>query len=649
MLTTSTKKRMRQAISVMVMVAMVLGFGGLSAAKSFAITGGGGTNPIEIPGMGKQMRVTDYSGLGMQYAMSKTVDLSDTDVDVTITPAEREAILKKVGAEAETYIEKVEKNRLLYYFESITGSYKSVVNDGRSLVVEDKPYVRIAKGQWEEDVKENNSTSMYHSAVEGIASKSESVKVFFDVIDAIYAVYESDGCEYKADNPAYADIADSLLEGNVDKDLIEWKTQELYNNEIGDLFVERLGSQLNAKFSFSVVPLAEDGSEDAVFGVDGTTIKRGTFKEGVTEMPFSQIDFGAKGQVYDEILMEDMGRIIAGETDEGENNRDGRDALTRALVFDMGQLTSSDDSQYSWGVNMKRSLEDGWEGWHMLLEVADSLATYDVFTPDWSYIRTFNLHLNPSVIYVADFARADLITGTEFDDSGKLVSITKPIMPANENSEKRVDYLKPVYDRLGDYFDESANGVYRFKLVESQIDPVELPNGAKFNDNNEEKIFDLAVKDGNITISLYEDPSGYGKYQEAVAKMKKAYDDLLSGKATMEEYMTSIDDLRGVFLQGLPAFTNSVTKEEEPTTPTTKPDGDGTPDGTPDKEVSQKTPTDTPVDMDGGTDKDSGDSDKGGKGSKTGDSTNMIIPGLLALLALVTGGSVAIRRRRMDH
>jgi len=606
---------------------------------------GGGTisNPI------KGGTVTEYSGLGMQYAMSKTVDLSGTGVDVTITEAEREAIYDSVKAEARDYVEQAAQNDLLSHIRNFMKSYNEVVNNGKSIVLDGQPYVRIAKGDWGVDVQENNSLTgfQYDNAIKAISTISGKNK-FFDVVDELYAIYEGDACLFKENNPAYAEIVETLLEGKYDEQLIEYKTQELYNNEIGEVFVDKLNKQLNVKFSFAVQPLAKDGSEDAAFGVDGTNVKRGTFTKGQTEMPFSQVDFGARNQVYDEILNEDMAKIISGEEDVPEENRDGRDALTRALVFDLGQLVSSDDSQYAYSVNMERSRADGWNGWHFLLEVGDSLATYDVFLPSWSYVRTFNLHLNPAVTYTAGYSRADIITGAEFDDSGKLISITKPIVPGKKGLRK--DYLKSVYDRLGQYFNESADGTYRFKLVESQMDPEVLPNGAKFENNTEEKIFDVIVKGGKITIELYENAAAYEEYQQALKDKQVAYDNWSNGSGTQDAYLNAALKANTLKLQALPAFLNSVAKEEEPTTePTTTPDGDGTPDGMQDKEVGQNTPTDTPVDMDGGTDKDSGDSGKGGKGSKTGDSSNMIIPSLLALLALVTGGSVAIRRRRMDH
>ena len=452
MIKNETILKMRKIISVMTISAMLLSIAGASVLKANASIFPIDDNPNYI----SKDRSLDYTGLGMQFAMNKTVDLTGTGVDVTITDAERNSILEGVAKDAEEFVKEHQKK---FYISILRDELEAISSTYRRTVITVNPdgtstpettdirtifgKCRNQDGEWmDADGDQPGNMPIL------IPKMVQEEDLFFGIVDTIYdKIAEIDntflGWDY------YEDLAEEIYDTYIDsfdprtsakpawvpdgvtrddsKDfyneidkIIELKTQELYNNKINTLFVKKLGKQLDVKFSFALEELSATGAENNKFGVDGTKVKRGKLVSGKSQMPFSEVDFAADDHIYDEILNEDMNNILSGGEDNAKNNRDGRDVFTHSLIFDLGQLRSSDDSQYSYSENMERSLEDGWEGWHFLLEVGDSLTTYDVFWPLWSYVQTFNLHLNPAVMYTVDNVRADVITDAVFDDSGKL-------------------------------------------------------------------------------------------------------------------------------------------------------------------------------------------------------------------------------------
>ena len=582
MIRNETILKMRKIISVMTISAMLLSIAGASVLKANASIFPIDDNPNYI----SKDRSLDYTGLGMQFAMNKTVDLTGTGVDVTITDAERNSILESVAKDAEEFVKEHQKN---FYISILRDELEAISSTYRRTVITVNPdgtstpettdirtifgKCRNQDGVWMDadgDQPGNmpilipkmvQEEDLFFGIVDTIYDKIEEIDNTFlgwdyyeDLAEEIYDTYIGSFDPRTSAKPAW--VPDGVTRDDskdfyneIDK-IIELKTQEMYNNKINTLFVKKLGKQLDVKFSFALEELSATGSENNKFGVDGKEVKRGKLLSGKSQMPFSEVDFAADDHIYDEILNEDMNNILSGEEDNPKNNRDGRDVFTHSLIFDLGQLRSSDDSQYAYSENMERSLEDGWEGWHFLLEVGDSLTTYDVFWPLWSYVQTFNLHLNPAVMYTVDNVRADVITDAVFDDSGKLTSISKSILPVDRELSREIDYFAPVKRSAPEYIDMSEDGRYRFKLVESKIDPVKLPNGAEFKDNNEEKIVDIVISNGKVeSVEAYETVADYVKCRDLAKAADNTYDKNMHKKLT------------NAILNGMPSFTNSVKED----------------------------------------------------------------------------------------
>lgn len=433
-----------------------------------------------------------------KFRQQKTLDLSGSDIQIKLTEAERKALKEQAKEEVEEDMKAVKAFFVDQGWMNQDGTRGNIsYQEERGLRTEVyTPYQEPAEGI-------SDPSSNFNEAAQ---------KAYDFVVD------QADGDLRKQDELAMiVKFLATFPSKKAWEGYLKNNAAERFNALQSDVLVKQIQEKLDVKCRFDLVPLAEDGSEDAKYEVDGTTIKRGELYRNKPSIPFSTVDFGGKDQFYDEILSYMMNNMVGeyGETDDQRiiklnivDSLSVNNLASLADRFDLddrwntlesfpeqhiwnrdsGELHSSDDSQTSWNVPFG---EIEWPGWHGLLEVCDVMGVYCTTAPGWSYSDTFNLLLNPAVRYYFDVGgNVDYISDLKLDDNGRVVSLSKPLysMGDIENLERKI--------RMAD-----ENSVYRFKLIESSVEPQTLGNN-EFKGNKEEKILDITRNRVRIYDSL---------------------------------------------------------------------------------------------------------------------------------------------------
>ena len=427
-----------------------------------------------------------------KFRQQKTLDLSGSDIQIKLTEAERKTLKKQAKDEVEEDMKAV----------------KAFFVD-RGWMNQDGTRGNIS---YPEEISLQYAVyTPYQEPAENFFNEAAQ-KAYDFVVD------QADGDLRKQDELAMIVKFLAFFPSKKDwEGYLKNNAAERFNALQSDVLVKQIREKLDVKCRFDLVPLAEDGSEDAKYEVDGTTIKRGELYRNKSSIPFSTVDFGGKDQFYDEILSYMMNNMVGeyGETDDQriifntlvgshpvnnlvsladrfdlDDRRNTLESFPEQHIWnrDSGELHSSDDSQTSWNVPFG---EIEWPGWHCLLEVGDPMGSYCTTAPGWSYSMTFNLHLNPAVTYYFDVGgNVDYISDLKLDDNGRVVSLSKPLysMEDIENLQRKI--------RMAD-----ENSVYRFKLIESAVEPQTLGNN-EFKGNKEEKILDITGNRVRIYDSL---------------------------------------------------------------------------------------------------------------------------------------------------
>lgn len=272
----------------------------------------------------------------------------------------------------------------------------------------------------------------------------------------------------------------------------------------------------NADFDFTLYAIPHSDQTDygigRVFGDAGDQNKYkivpGKLNKGAASIPFSRVSF-RKTDRYDPELTRLM------------DAKDGGDALvTHILKYDWGEMRSSDHVQTAiarkplpaeekersqapsdnnchtwpadtivWKCSQEADPNDEYPGSYE--EGCQNLWDYDFDTFD--YVKTFNLHANSAVTYIAYTYRRPLLTHQKRDASGNYISVSKGLL-------KPHDYHIMCEKLRGSNVDEEYNSgrrlVYRFLLREKNT------NGSGFASNGETKIVDFVAysRDDHILI-----------------------------------------------------------------------------------------------------------------------------------------------------
>ena len=218
MIKNETILKMRKIISVMTISAMLLSIAGVSALKANAVIYPIDDNPNYI----SKDRSLDYTGLGMQFAMNKTVDLTGTGVDVTITDAERNSILKKVAKDAEEFVKEHQKS---YYIEILNKELIAISSTYRRTVITVNPdgtstpettdvrtifgKCRDQNGDWTEtDGDQPGDMPIL------IPKMVQEEELFFGIVDTIYdKIQETNNTDLGGD--FYAELAEEIYDAYI--------------------------------------------------------------------------------------------------------------------------------------------------------------------------------------------------------------------------------------------------------------------------------------------------------------------------------------------------------------------------------------------------------------------------------------------------
>lgn len=469
-----------------------------------------GTFPLQSNASAPPTSSPDYESEGptpgpsvfQPYLNQKTLDLADSGVDITLTNKDRQECAEQADQWALSWL----KNYLILTDEQAEASEEAKAFD------KSEGYIDM---YWFKDIVVSEDL---------ISAKREDLLKQLGKKDTAGAVLR-DAAVMSRLTKELGENASSILAG---------KVREIENDLLSDRLSAQMNEKLNVQFDFQAEQIPE--KEYSKFGIDSQAVRAGELNEPVK---IHTVDFGADGQFYDAVLEEYMKGVFSGDIPLVNINDvirlgDGRDIIDHILFIDAGSLRSSDDSQnctagFRGGITTKelKALEKEYEregktfdkydeakytvfpGWHCLLEVCDAMSTYRwarYGLPGSKYSETFNLHLNPAVIYRATDPRADLITEAVFDGDGRLISVSKPYAYA-EQVEKLVKENRFGIPRETAGYSGEAHlkpGVYRYKVKETTNEGKEL-NGARLKENFQEVIMDIIVgRYDEVNVAFYE-------------------------------------------------------------------------------------------------------------------------------------------------
>ena len=386
-------------------------------------------------------------------------------------------------------------------------------------------------------------------------------------------------------NNYFIDEENILDESGLHK-FLESKTNEFYNNRLADLFKQKLGNQLDGyKFNFKLVEISE--AEANNYGIDGSTVKRGTVRQGYDSIPFSTVDFGGDDQLYDEALNNYIKEYTGLQREYYETDSeasvfdekrlaDDRDLMTHTVLFDKGRASGSDlgffnYSSINYGVEKGNA---GYPGFRCLISFCHSFNVYEYEVSSFLIPKVFNFHLNPGSLYVTEEAQADLIVDAKFDANGKLTQISKSLLPVLGNIDDLQSayegYRKNVRENMEAYSGITEDGRYRYKLVE---EPTTIGD-MTFN-NQDEYIVDVIFKKDGVSYVGNDGSNREIKFDLYDTRFYKDVDSIERQDAVLTPGAAAFSNVNyervELINDTVPSFYNKGVKNEEPPKEETKP------------------------------------------------------------------------------
>lgn len=439
----------------------------------------------------------------LNFRAQKTIDLTNSSIDITLTQGEK----NQIDAEAD-------QSTLAWMYKVI-----AMENDNRD--VPPQPNYWDYNGDREKYLNDYNA---WTKEVSWVKAYGLHERYWYDSVDISGLQLDQDAKNIVDKVKSYGDLSSflalsdseigSLLGDNVKifaddvselRKVLQYKKVEIKNDKQSDVLVSKIASKLPVTVDFSVETIGEDEAEK--YGIDGSDIKAGSLQGGASAVPLSTVNFGSQDQFYDEVLNKEIRAYVESNDTTGMPSgdviSDGKEILTHLILIDGAELVSSDDSQTGGGI--KRGDPD-YPGMNYLLEFGDPLEVYT-----WArygmpggggYVGTFDLALNPAVTYSVHDIKEDLITDIQFDDSGKVQSVSKSLATEKEWT----DFLA---NKLGN---NTGAKTYRYKIVETSVAPNELGSD-RFYKNTETKILD--VNWNGTAVVVRDDPKDTGDLSHA--------------------------------------------------------------------------------------------------------------------------------------
>ncbi|MGI6204591.1 MAG: hypothetical protein ACOYJH_04875 [Anaerovoracaceae bacterium] len=427
----------------------------------------------------------------------KTIDLSDSGLDVSLTEDEKNELKQQAEDEYDSVVADT--------FSEVTSNYSE--SDPNT---DDSDY----KTTLSENIQNaEDEEALYEAVTSGMTDPSEMAVYLRYWLASNFSSYNGDseggdstvsegypsylfGNVGSSDwyNNVYKFFTVSSDDADVNATAARFRSHyvdQRYSQLLSERLNEKLQGLLDVQFDFNIAAMTD--AEWAVYGT-GDYAERGKLKNGLTETHFSTVDFGASDQYYDIALYDMLSRIQSGEY----NNRNelstfvGDYSIVSHLIlwddasyekkpdendttgYRIGGVTKDDYSIWPYYSEAQYSAGEDWEKTRLADDAvlkASSESGVIGLTGEMPEYYSWSVYDSLASVPGSSMTRSgkNLFRPT-FDSNGKLVAVSKPLM----NGLISLDNYRGIVDDDGNEITYTSSDSYGFDRDEV-LDQLEDP------------------------------------------------------------------------------------------------------------------------------------------------------------------------------